>query len=288
MKITFKSALLLISVLTIVRGQGSADLNGNGIHFDSSCDPYRKSLDEATKSVYKMATKAIKGAKPPTHPYFKLYFEEDQRRMVQLVLRNIARTIAGHDHRVLIKCNEDGLCLEDLNKGAYLDRYEDAKDDFINMCRHILDDGPGNRKVTHDFCSKGKRNETVASLLMHELIHVYSIANNTWTIDYAYSQADCQKLGTGRVVDQDGEKLLATENANNYVWFAENYLWWLSLTSPNTCPDIDRSELRKLLSTDGSDASLPDLHFNKPSIIPNGLTLIVEGSGNDSDIRASP
>ena len=238
-----------------------------GLVFDASCDPYRSTLNDTVNTLRSLAKAGFQEAKDAKSSFFQTFFQTDQQDMVKLVMKNIVRATNSFGPRIIIKCNEDAECVDNPDgTGAYMSRGLTGFGDFANICQHVLT-GPKSLAASPDFCSVGIRNDTLAALLMHELVHFPSIANGSRTMDYFYTAGDCRILASGHIIDQHGTKLKASMNANSYVWLAEVTLRWNTLQDSTKCPPLAQAytgpnnELRKLQGFPGeTSASVNSSH----------------------------
>ena len=241
---------------TAVESLGSYE---HGLQYDPSCAPYRSHLDKVAKSVRQMAIAGYNAAGVPEAPYFTTWFEKGQEDFVRLAMKNIARCIDGHGPPIILKCTMNEIC---PNARGYASHGFPNVSDYVNLCEHILVGGGGSwaRPWVPDWCSTGERMESVAEVLLHELTHMPVLVDNLFIWDPAYDREGSLRLAKGEFFDANGTKVLATENANNYVQFAGHFLWHWSRNNPQVCPDVGQDELRKLLqagySDDGFDEGL--------------------------------
>ena len=279
--------LALYDMLTVLCGQNTTNYQGTGIQFSSDCEVYRDSLDEATKAIYDMARLAIPATEDPTQPYFHQFFEDEGRQMVHSVMRNIARAIQGHDHRVPVSCSDTDFCEANPMAGGYLTRTRERDNDTINLCAHIFDGRRGSLHLaaTNDVCRiPPGRADSIASTLMHEMIHVYSIAENTLTRDWAYDLNGCQRLAKGSVRGRYGIVMSAATNANNYVYFAEFTYWSVKLGVAGSCTNLDQSAVKDLLSTGFNNTNLTLSVYDKARNLTDRSPLL-DGRANDSALE---
>ena len=279
MQLLSLAGTLSLALWTIVGAEGLLPRSPTGVWIDASCDLYSSKMLEAMESAKAIAIAGYKAAQPPTGPYFKKFFESDQALIVQLVMKNLARSLDGHGDAILVKCNEDTECIGNPQGAAYMHQTGNWAEYYINICERTMK----TLKAAHDFCSTDTRHETISTILLHEMTHIPSITNGTETEDWAYTYEGSMQLATGLARDHNGRKVYATENANNYVFFAETTLWWDSLTNPAICPSIDGRELRKLLSADGGDFDLPwpDDMISLPSGSKSDMTIHVASNTTD-------
>ena len=265
----------------------------NGIYLDPSCDRYTQALHTALSSVLQMARSAYTAAASHTSPYFFMFFSPSDSDMVQQVMLNIAHAVGGHGPAIPIKCNEDNRCLPAMDTrdvGAYVSRRTtNYADDYINICRHSVDGSDRTPPVTNDWCSLGKRNITLTGILFHELMHIYPIADFKETYDLAWGQDECKDLARLNVKDQYGQLIRPTDNAQNYVWFAESQISFTSLYDANKCPQLDKQELRKLLGLDGKVGEVQEVDGSATDDEPKGnATWVVASGQNTSDVVKGP
>ena len=224
-----------------------ARTNGRGgLQIDSSCNQFAKNISHVIGGIQEEARLAVAAVDDPTSRAFLAYFRPQDKPRVRLVFQNIVRFLGGYGCTHRVNCKEDNLCLTGFASYIEIDSGNNWQDDQLNLCEHILNGSDPQRKIVTDFCAEGIRGFSVAEYLLHEMLHLYDIANSTRISDYAYHVRDCQIIGAGRMYDQYGNVLNPTYNANNYVLFAWNAAIEAYIERPYLCNPGSSSELRKL------------------------------------------
>ena len=226
-----------------------------GFTLDPSCAPYKSRIDTAIAATLELAKQGVAETNKPDSVNFPTYFRPQDAKRVRTVLRNLARSLNGYGPVIPVYCIEDDVCQR--GNAAYVYYEKDLatgqRQDSMHLCIHAIDGKNPLAKLTSDFCAPRLMGLSLAENLLHEMLHIYSVANKTEIVDYVYQNHECKELAKGNGVDQNGNPVDdPTYNAQSYVLMAWNAIYYRHLTNPALCPVDARGELRKLLSDAGN------------------------------------
>lgn len=257
--------------------------NRAGFFLVNSCKPYQSAINQAFASIKEVAKAGYNQAVYQDR-YYDWFFEPQHQTRVVEVLKNVVIATNGHGPTIRFTCEVKAPCIATPAALWYVGNSE-----YINICPKALE-GEQALPIERDYCKPMRRiTSTLTTVILHELIHSRAIGGNTRILDYGETLRSCLQLGKGLAKDQNGEKIEATSNANNYVLLSEQSMWISEQRDPAACAAAEMG--RKLTGANGTDDSQEYgiIAHNETTSISSLITsnMIDEAEGNATSFLAA-